>query len=60
MQLVVGRILDSYPKAATGAYPLDAYVTMLWIFLAATFVGMVCAFLMKETFADYRRQTRNL
>jgi hypothetical protein len=56
----VGRILDSYPKAPTGAYPLDAYVSMFWILLAAAFVAMVCAFLMKETFADYRRQTPNL
>ncbi len=60
MQLVLGRILDSYPKAPTGAYPLSAYVNMFWILLPAAFIALVCAFMMKETFADLRRTTRNI
>ncbi len=50
MQLVVGRTLDAYPKTIMGEYPLNAYSLMLAILLGAAFIGLICAFLMKETF----------
>ena len=52
MQLVVGRVLDAYPKAVTGLYPLEAYSAMLGILLVAASIGLVYAFLMKETYSD--------
>ncbi len=55
MQLVVGRALDAFPKATTGAYPLEAYAAMLGILLVAASIGLVCAFLMKETYSDQLR-----
>jgi sugar phosphate permease len=49
-QPIVGRLLDAYPKAATGAYSLDGYRAMLLALLGASVVVVVSTFFMKETF----------
>ncbi len=49
-QPVLGRLLDAYPKTATGAYSLEGYKAMLLVMLGAAVVGLACTFFMKETF----------
>lgn len=49
-QPVLGRLLDAYPKTATGAYSLEGYKAMLLVMLGAAVAGLVCTFFMKETF----------
>jgi sugar phosphate permease len=55
MQLVAGRTLDAYPKGVGDTYSLEAYSAMLGILLVAASIGLVCAFLMKETYSDQLR-----
>jgi sugar phosphate permease len=48
-QPLIGRVLEAYPRAASG-YSLEAYKTMFLIFLAAAVISLVMCFLTKETF----------
>jgi sugar phosphate permease len=50
LQLLVGWILDAYPKSQTGVYPLDAYRSMLWLLLCGSLIAFAGSLLMKETF----------
>jgi sugar phosphate permease len=52
-QPVLGRVLDAYPKTATGGYSLEGYKAMLLVLLGAAVVALVCTFFMKETFPLY-------
>ncbi len=52
LQLLVGFLLDSYPKAAAGAYPIEAYSRMLMVFLGGGVIAFVSSFLVKETYPD--------
>lgn len=52
MQVVLGLVIDAYPATATGAYPLEAYVTVLQVLLVSSAVAFVCIFFMKETFPN--------
>jgi sugar phosphate permease len=49
-QPVLGSILDIYGKDSAGAYPLEAYKTVLLVLMAASAVSLFSTFLMKETF----------
>jgi sugar phosphate permease len=50
MQIIFGRILDAYPKTAGGEYSVEAYSSILLILLMCAMGGLLCTFLMKETF----------
>jgi sugar phosphate permease len=52
-QPVVGRLLEAYPKAATGAYSIDAYRAMLLLLLGMSIVVVASTFFMKETFPGW-------
>lgn len=52
-QPLVGRLLDSYPKALNGAYSLDGYRAMLLVLLVASVIAVVSTFYMKETFPGW-------
>jgi sugar phosphate permease len=52
MQVGLGWVLDSYPQTAAGVYSLEAYTAVLRILLGAAVIGLICTFLMKETFPD--------
>jgi sugar phosphate permease len=52
-QPIVGRLLDAYPKAATGAYSPDGYRAMLLVLLGASIVVVASTFFMKETFPGW-------
>jgi MFS family permease len=52
-QPIVGRLLDAYPKAATGAYSLDGYRAMLLLLLGASIIVVASTFFMKETFPGW-------
>jgi len=49
-QPILGRVLDAYPKTATGEYSLEGYQAMLLVLLGAAVVAFICTFFMKETF----------
>jgi sugar phosphate permease len=51
-QPVLGWVLDTYGKTASGGYPIKAYSAVLLILLISSFVSLACTFMMKET---YRR-----
>jgi sugar phosphate permease len=51
MQVLLGLVLDTYPKSSSGAYPLEAYSTLLAALLAASVVALVGSLFIKETFA---------
>jgi sugar phosphate permease len=51
-QWVLGWVLDTYGKTASGGYPIKAYSAVLLILLISSLVSLGCTFLMKET---YRR-----
>jgi sugar phosphate permease len=51
-QPLLGWILDTYGKTASGGYPIKAYSAVLLILLISSLVSLGCTFLMKET---YRR-----
>jgi len=46
---VLGRILDSWPKTAAGAYDIKAYKAMLLVMAVSAVIALVCTFFMKET-----------
>ncbi|MCA1960525.1 MAG: MFS transporter [Desulfomonile sp.] len=50
MQIVLGWVLDAYPRTAGGAYPLEAYSSVLQFLLGAVLIALMCTFFMKETF----------
>jgi sugar phosphate permease len=52
-QPIVGRLLDAYPKAATGAYSLDGYRAMLLLLLGASIIVVASTFFIKETFPGW-------
>ncbi|MGO9571676.1 MAG: MFS transporter [Desulfomonilaceae bacterium] len=52
-QPIVGRLLDAYPTASSGAYSLDAYRAMLLVLLGASIVVVASTFFMKETFPGW-------
>jgi len=47
---MLGKILDAYPREASGAYALEGYTTMLLVLLITAVVAFVCTLVMKETF----------
>ncbi|MEW6138274.1 MAG: MFS transporter [Thermodesulfobacteriota bacterium] len=49
-QPVLGWILDSYPRTASGAYASEAYQIMLVALLVASIIALGCVLPMKETF----------
>jgi len=50
MQLLIGWILDAYPRSAAGIYPLDAYRSMFGVLLCGALVGLISSVFVKETF----------
>lgn len=48
-QPVMGRILDSYAKTASGAYPPEAYSAMILALVAAAVFALLATFFVKET-----------
>lgn len=50
MQLLLGWVLESYPRAGGAAYSLEAYKSMLLVLLLAALLSIPCALIMKETF----------
>jgi len=49
MQVLLGVVLDAYPKSAAGSYPLEAYSTLLAVLLAASVAALVSSLFIKET-----------
>ena len=49
-QMLLGRVLDEFPKTASGGYPLQGYQTMFLVLAGAAVIALVCTFFMKETF----------
>ena len=49
---LLGKVLDSWPKSATGAYDIQAYKVMLLILAASAVIALVCTFFMKETLGE--------
>jgi sugar phosphate permease len=47
---MLGKILDAYPRQASGAYALEGYTTILLVLLMSAVMALGCAWLMKETF----------
>ncbi len=52
-QPILGRILDAYPKVASGAYSIDGYRAMLLVLLGASVIVVASTFWMKETFPGW-------
>ncbi|MFZ5865047.1 MAG: MFS transporter [Thermodesulfobacteriota bacterium] len=50
IQLLLGWVLESYPRAEGAAYSLEAYKSMLLVMLLVGSLSIPCALLMKETF----------
>lgn len=50
MQLMLGWILDAYPKPEAGMYPLEAYRSMLAVLLLTSMGAFFSTLFMKETF----------
>ncbi|MBM3300414.1 MAG: MFS transporter [Deltaproteobacteria bacterium] len=49
-QPILGWILDSYPRTASGAYSLEGYQALILVLLAASITAFACTFFVKETF----------
>ena len=49
---LLGKILDGYPKTATGGTAVEGYTAMLLALLVASAIALCCAVLMKETFQE--------
>ncbi|UCD88852.1 MAG: MFS transporter [Desulfobacterales bacterium] len=47
---LLGRVLDAYPKMASGGYSLAGYKMLLLILLVSSVISLICTFFMKETF----------
>jgi sugar phosphate permease len=52
-QPALGRILDAYPKAVSGAYSLEAYKVVLLVLFGASIITAASTLLMKETFPKF-------
>jgi sugar phosphate permease len=52
-QPIVGRLLEAYPKAASGAYSIDGYRAMLMLLLGMSIIVVASTFFMKETFPGW-------
>jgi len=52
LQLVLGWILDAYPKAQVGSYSIEAYSGMLLFLLVVALMGALCTVFMKDTYVD--------
>jgi sugar phosphate permease len=46
----LGRVLDAYPREASGAYALEGYSALLLVLLIAAVIALGCTVLIKETF----------
>ena len=46
----LGKVLDAYPRNASGAYALEGYTTMLLVLLISAVIALGCTLMMKETF----------
>jgi sugar phosphate permease len=49
-QPILGWVLESYPRTASGAYSLEGYKAMLLTLLAMSIIALASTFFMKETF----------
>ncbi len=47
---LMGKVLDLYPKTASGAYAPEAYSRLLLILSGAALLALLCTFFMSETF----------
>jgi sugar phosphate permease len=47
---MLGKILDAYPKTASGGYSFEGYATLLLILLVSAVVALICTLFMKETY----------
>ena len=47
---MLGKVLDAYPRHASGAYALEGYTTMLLVLLISAVIGLGCTLMIKETF----------
>ena len=47
---LMGKILDIYPKTASGAYAPEAYSRLLLLLSGAALLALFCTFFMKETY----------
>ncbi|MFO7715426.1 MFS transporter [Desulfosarcina sp.] len=47
---LMGKILDLYPREASGAYALEGYTTMMLVLLISAVLALGCTLVMKETF----------
>ena len=47
---LLGKVLDTFPKTATGGYSIEGYSFLLLILLVTSVIALICTFLMKETF----------
>jgi sugar phosphate permease len=47
---MLGKILDAYPRDASGAYALEGYTAMLLVLFISAVVALGCILMMKETF----------
>lgn len=46
----LGKILDRYPRDASGAYAIEGYSAMLLVLLVSALIALGCAMMIKETF----------
>jgi sugar phosphate permease len=49
-QPLMGRLLDWYPKTASGGYAVEAYSCVLLLLVGACVIALVASLLLKETF----------
>lgn len=47
---LMGRVLDAFPKAASGGYSVQGYKTLLLLLMLSSLAALGSTFLMKETF----------
>jgi sugar phosphate permease len=46
---LMGKILDHFPKTATGIYTSEAYASLLSVLAGAALLALICTFFMHET-----------
>ncbi len=56
---LLGRVLDAYPKMASGGYSLAGYKMLLLILLVSSVICLLCTFFMKETFHPPLAQSKS-
>jgi sugar phosphate permease len=49
-QFFLGAVLDTYGRNDTGAYPVEAYRTVMLILLLSAVAALACSILLKETY----------